>query len=83
MALSRLSRILNLFLKSDTPLSLGYIAYQLEISPDLAESMLEYWIRRGRIKVAAEEINCGSCGINQSCPYVDQLPVSYSLVNPQ
>jgi hypothetical protein len=81
MAVSQLKRLINLFEEQDTTLSLGYIAYHLEITPEKAESMLQYWISRGRIVEMSESADCGSCGVNGSCPFVYQLPTSFRLAD--
>lgn len=80
MTASKLSRMLALFREVEDPISLGYIAQQLEITPQMAESMLDFWIRKGRIRQASQPVDCGGCGINGSCPYIYQLPISYQLV---
>jgi hypothetical protein len=81
MAKSRLNQVLDLFSKKDSPLSLGYIAHSLEIRPEMAESMLQYWIQKGRIRPGVIDIDCGVCGVNETCPFVNRLPTSYYLVD--
>lgn len=81
MSVSKLSRILDLIQEADDPISLGTIAHQLEISPQRAESMLHYWIRKGRISQISQGADCRRCGINGSCPFVIQFPTSYQLVD--
>jgi hypothetical protein len=79
MTTSGLRQILDLLKGRETPISLGYIAHQLNISPERAESMLEFWIQKGKIAVSEEEADCETCGVNGSCPFVYQLPTSYQI----
>lgn len=82
MAGSTLRKVLDLFSGTDVPLSLGYIAHSLGISPGKAESLLHFWIQRGKIEKIVEQVDCGSCGMNGSCPFISQLPTSYKLLEP-
>jgi len=41
--------------------------------------MIEYWVRKGRIRLAEDVKECGSCGIQGNCPFVIDLPRSYEL----
>ena len=80
MATTPLRQILEIFKENDSPISLGFLAHQLDVTPERVESMLEFWIQKGRIVLAEEEADCGSCGLNESCPFVYKLPTSYQLV---
>lgn len=79
MATTKLSRLLELFLAANKPLSLGYIALRLDTTPEMAESMLAFWVQRGRIVRISGEADCGLCGLNGACPYVYQFPAAYEL----
>jgi hypothetical protein len=79
MTTSTLTKILELLQDNDDPLSLGYIAHQLDISPEKTESMLQFWIKKGKISITDEEADCGACSENSSCPFIYKLPTSYKL----
>ncbi len=81
--MSTLKAVMETISEADAPLSLGFIAHTLKITPEKAESMIEFWIRRGHIKVLEGEADCGSCGINGECPFVNQLPTLYEAVSPE
>ena len=80
MGQSKLRSFLEIFQEADSPLSLGYIAQSLNISPAMAENMAQFWIRKGRIDELESPADCGSCGINGKCSFVYQLPTRFQLV---
>jgi hypothetical protein len=80
MARTPLRRIFELFKENDTSLSLGFIAHQLDVTPERAESMLEFWIQKRMITLVEEKADCSTCGVNETCPFVYQFPTSYQLI---
>ena len=59
--------------------SVRSLARELDVTPERVESMLEYWIRKGKIRPAAVQ-NCGSCSVIGNCSFVVEMPKSYELV---
>ena len=81
MATSKLSRLLDLFEGSSGALSVRDMARELDISREQVDSMMEYWIQKGKIRVSAALTDCGSCGSLGDCPFIFELPRTYELVN--
>ncbi len=80
MGNNKLRSVLEIIEEAKGPLSLGYVAHTLKISPEMAENLLQFWILKGRIDELDSGADCGSCGINGECPFVYQLPTRYQLV---
>ena len=80
MAASNLGQILKFFEDSRNAVTLNSIARELDLTPARVESMIEYWVRKGRIRLVEDAKECGSCGIQGNCPFVIDLPRSYELV---
>ena len=78
--MSKLQSVLEIIKEAEAPISLGYVAHCLKITPEMAENLLQFWIRKGRIEELGSAADCGSCGINGECPFVYQLPTRYQLV---
>lgn len=76
---STLKQVLTAFEQADGPLSLGAVARELNVSPELLESMIAYWVRKGRIRETSAAGECRTCGIKGQCPFVMQMPRSYEL----
>ena len=79
MAVSTLGKILTIFEEARNPLSIRAVARELEISPARLEGMIQYWVGKGRIREALLPNECGTCGKNEHCPFVIELPRSYEL----
>ena len=80
MTTSKLSRLITLLEKSSGALSIRELARELELSQERVESMMDYWVRKGKIRVSAKLAECGSCGGKGDCPFVLELPRVYELV---
>ena len=79
MAVSTLGKILTIFEEARNPLSMQAVARELAISPARLEGMIQYWVGKGRIREAELPIACGTCGKNERCPFIIELPRSYEL----
>ena len=76
-----LRRVLQAFEETDNSLRLDVLSRNLGIDPGTLDSMIQHWIRKGRIKeVHLETGNCHTCGVQTDCPFVMRLPRSYTLV---
>ena len=81
MATTTLSKLLERFEEMSGALSIQALASELELRPAQVESMVDFWIRKGRIRAIEESKACGSCGINSNCPFILNLPQTFELVN--
>jgi hypothetical protein len=80
MTTSTLRQVLTIFEQADGALSMAHIARELGISTAQLEGMLQYWVRKGRIReVVDSPSGCSSCGVKGECPFVMALPRSYEL----
>ncbi len=80
MAISILSKLLTLIEESSGAYSIQGLARELDVSPAHVESMLEYWIRKGKIYPSTNLTECGSCSTQGDCPFVLDMPRTYELV---
>lgn len=78
---STLRQVLTIFENTTTPLSLPQIAHELSISTEALDGMLQYWVRKGRLKETAAMRECGTCGSKDGCAFVVELPHSYELAS--
>jgi len=85
-----LTQILNEINTSSEPVSLTALSHKLGIERSALEGMLDYWVRKGRLRdddAEAEKHNivcqtgaCGSsCAGPAHCVYVAKIPRTYSL----
>ncbi len=90
-----LQRVLEEIEQSQEPLNLADLARRMGIEQSALEGMIEYWVRRGRLKDdrhSAEEAYilcsgrvCGtgsSCPGPQECPFIITAPRTFSLTPP-
>jgi hypothetical protein len=72
------------------PVNMNDLARQLGVDRDVLESMIEFWVRKGRLQdddqaLAAILETCtggdcaGSCPGPQACPFVMKMPRTFSL----
>jgi hypothetical protein len=80
MANSALSQLVKLLEESQGAISIQSLAQELEVTPERVESMMDYWIRKGRIRKSTDLIDCGSCGELESCPFILDMPKTYELI---
>jgi len=80
MTTSKLSRLLLLFEGSSSAISVRELARELDISQGQVESMMEYWISKGRIKISTSQDECGNCSAVGECPFILEMPRTYELV---
>ncbi|MCC6905606.1 MAG: hypothetical protein IT326_07155 [Anaerolineae bacterium] len=81
MATSTLRKVLAAFEDMEGPATLADVARRLAVSPAQLDGMLEYWVRKGRLRASSStESACASCGISGHCPFARPLPRRYELV---
>ncbi len=83
-----LNQILQEITQAGEPLSLTVLSSRLGIERGALEGMLDYWVRKGRLKdddahsdtTDGQGGRCGpTCGSAGSCSFVAKMPKSYSL----
>ena len=80
---STLREVLRAFETAPGPLSLNDIARDLDITPGMLDGMIDYWVRKGKIRPAASGAcgSCAACSLSKSCcTYSPAMPRSYMLV---
>jgi hypothetical protein len=81
MTKSTLGQVLAAFEDNSKPKTLVQIARQLDVSPARLEGMIQYWVRKGRLREVLSFSDCGTCGRGPGdCPFTVELPRSYELV---
>jgi len=81
--MSKLSNLLTKIEESSGAFSIQVLARELELTPERVESMLEYWVRKGKIQSSTELTECRSCSDQEDCPFVLEMPKTYELVTSQ
>lgn len=81
--MTKLRECLTLFEQAEGALTVAEMARRLAVSPAQVEGMLEHWVRKGRLRPSTQLTNCGSCGHQNGCPYVLEMPRSYELATEQ
>jgi hypothetical protein len=77
-----LRRVLTAFEETGEPRSLNDMARELEVTPGMLQGMIEYWVRRGRLREAGSTFsNCQTCGTADGCPFVVRMPRRYELAD--
>lgn len=78
---SQLREVLNRFDDASNPVSLRQMAHELKIEPGVLQGMIDYWVRKGRLReISSDGQNCQTCGIKSACPFVVALPRYYERV---
>jgi len=62
-------------------MSVRDLASELELRPAQVESMVDFWINKGRIRVSTNLSECGSCSVQGECPFILEMPRTFELVN--
>lgn len=73
-----LQAVLTAFEEARGPISLNEMARDLEISPGMLDSLIEYWVRKGKVRACSGGSACASC--HSTCSYSPTMPRSYELV---
>ena len=81
MTTSKLSRLLSFVEGLSGAISVRELARELDISQGRVESMLEYWINKGKIKKSSSQTECGNCSEMGDCPYILEMPRTYEMVS--
>ncbi len=85
-----LHRVLNEIESAQGVISLREIALKLNIEQSALEGMLNFWVRKGRLKAdevfgdldnapACQSLGCGGCAGASQCPFVMKMPRQYEI----
>ncbi len=77
-----LRQVLNHFEHQSGTVSLTALAREFEIEPPMLQAMIDYWVRKGRLREVGS-LNCSTCGCSHGCPFVVALPRMYELAAPE
>jgi len=80
MTASTLSRLLISIEESSGAISIPALAAALDLSPTRVENMVEFWVRKGRIRLSSPLTDCGSCSSQGDCPFILEMPKTFELV---
>ncbi|MBN1119683.1 MAG: hypothetical protein JXJ17_01270 [Anaerolineae bacterium] len=78
-----LTQVLAAIENNKGPLSLNRLADQFDVSRGMLEDMLQFWVRKGRLRVieAGAEVDCSCCAARAGCPLVAKMPRRYEIVD--
>lgn len=77
---SQLRTVLDRFADQSAPVSLNRMAHELQLDPAVLHDMIDYWVRKGRLREITSGAACTTCGSKAGCPFVVALPRIYELV---
>ncbi len=75
-----LRQVLAAFENTHRPRTLNQLARELELPLGMLEGMIDYWVRKGKLRESSAGQGCATCGGAQGCPFVPHLPRTYELV---
>ena len=87
-----LNQVLHEIELSQNGLNLNELSRKLDIDRSALDGMIQFWVQKGRLiddasaesTTCATETSCGaSCSGESACPFVMEMPKSYSLSNLQ
>ncbi len=79
---SMLRSVLTAFENADAPCTLNQLARELDIAPGMLDGMIDYWVRKGKLRPVHTATACNACGSKTHCPFIMQMPPTYELVTP-
>ena len=81
-----LKQVLREIEEVNAPITLQALSYRLAIEPSALQGMIDFWVRKGRLRdedavdACAVDGGCGSsCSGATNCAFVVDTPRSYSL----
>lgn len=72
--------VLHAFETAERPCTLNQMARDLDITPGLLDSMIQHWVRKGKLRPVHSGSACDTCGGASQCPFIAALPPTYELV---
>ena len=77
--MSKLSNLLTKIEESSGAFSIQVLARELDLTPERVESMLEYWVRKGRLLAVSSTPDCAGCASGSSCSFLIDFPITYQV----
>jgi len=78
--MTALKQVLAYFENPGQGESINKIARDLHLSPGQVKNMVEFWVKKGRLRsVVGDYSNCGGCATQDGCPTIIKLPQRYEL----
>jgi len=92
--MSPLYAVLDAIKNAGGPVSLSRLGHELNIEPDALQGMIDFWVRKGRLRVqgalpgsatGCTLAGCASCPVEgpESCPVLLHMPRRYEFVGEQ
>lgn len=78
---SQLRMVLDRFADQSEPVTVKGMAQEMGIEPGVLHSMIDYWVRKGKLREVNSGATCVTCGVKSACPFVVALPRTYELVS--
>lgn len=75
-----LRQVLEQFEQGQGAVSLPQMARTLGIERDTLQNMIEYWVRKGKLREVTSN-TCTTCGSAAGCPFIVTLPRRYELAS--
>lgn len=74
-----LREVLTALEEAEGPLRVSDLAARLNASPDAVAGMIDFWVRKGRLRVAGCLVDCGTCPADDCLLKTLRLPARYEL----
>jgi len=78
--MSQLRAVLDCFNDVSKPISLQQLAREMGLPLPMLMEMLDYWVRKGKLREVSRAESCHTCGTKTACPFVMALPRLYERV---
>ncbi|QPC80512.1 hypothetical protein G4Y79_12370 [Phototrophicus methaneseepsis] len=77
---SQLREVLDRFSEQSVPISINRMAREMALDPAILHHMIDYWVRKGKLREVNNVENCHTCGSKAACPFIVALPRYYERV---
>jgi hypothetical protein len=78
--MSTLRNVLAIFEQSSGAISVQQLARQLDVSSPVLEDMIQFWVRKGKVRESGNGETCNTCGSARGCPFIMNMPRRFELV---
>jgi len=77
----QLRAVLDAF-ESGQTFTLPQLARQLNVEPGVLEDMIQFWVKKGKLREVSSSAGCATCGLHGGCPVVTTTgPRRYELAS--
>lgn len=85
--MSTLYAVLDAIQQAGGPVSLRRLGSELNIEPSALQGMIDFWVRKGRLRLSGAEgvacapAACGTCPVTgpEACPVLLHMPRRYEI----